>query len=56
MTRMSKKAERRAVSPRAPKRAGKKTGSKQDKLAKGFKEKHNALQGDLASYGFIAKF
>jgi hypothetical protein len=56
MTRMSKQAQRRSVSPKAPKRAGKKTGSKKDQLPQGFKEKHNALSGPLASYGFIAKY
>jgi len=43
MTRTSKKAERRAISPRKPKMRGKKTGSKKDNLSKGYKEKLNAV-------------
>lgn len=56
MTRMSKQSKRRAVSPRAPKQPGKKTGAKKDNLAQGFKAKFNAFEGELASYGFIPKF
>jgi hypothetical protein len=56
MTRMSKQSKRRALSPRAPKLAGKKTGAKKDKLAQGFKAKTNAFEGELASYGFFPKF
>lgn len=55
MIRISKQTERRAVSPKAPKRSKGKTGPKKDKLIDGFKPKHNALEGELASYGFIAK-
>lgn len=56
MTRMSKQSKRRAVSPRAPKRSGAKTGAKKDNLAQGFKPKANAFEGELASYGFVPKF
>lgn len=56
MTRMSKQSKRRAVSPRAPKLAGAKTGAKKDNLAQGFKPKVNAFDGELASYGFFPKF
>jgi hypothetical protein len=55
MTRMSKQSKRRAVSPRRPTLASKKTGSKKDNLPKGFKEHANAVEGDLASNVFIPK-
>jgi hypothetical protein len=41
MVRISKKAERRAVSFRRPKLPGKKTGPLKDNLPKGFKEHQN---------------
>lgn len=41
MTRISKQASKRMVSPRRPKLPGPKTGPKKDKLAKGFKEHTN---------------
>ena len=43
MVRISKQSERRGVSFRRPKRAGKKTGTKKDNLPKGYKEKFNAV-------------
>ncbi len=42
MTRIGKKAERRAISPRKHKNPSVKTGSKKDNLSKGFKEHANA--------------
>jgi hypothetical protein len=42
MVRISKQAQRRAVSRKRPKLAGVKTGSKKDNLSKGYKEKVNA--------------
>lgn len=45
MTRMSKQAKRRAVSPRKPKLPGVKTGAKKCALPKGFKEHENAASG-----------
>lgn len=53
MTRMSKKGERRAISPRRPRLTGTKTGSKKDKLDHGFKQHANAVEGSSAVY--IAK-
>ena len=53
MSRISKQAERRAVSRRKPKIGGKKTGPKKDNLPKGYKEKYNAVDGNLNI--FIAK-
>lgn len=51
MTRMSKQARRRAVSPRRPRLNGPKTGPKKDNLPRGFKEHDNALSAE----GFIPK-
>ncbi len=45
MTRMSKKGERRAVSPRKHKKPSLKTGARKDNLPSGFHEQHNALAG-----------
>ncbi|MCC5832269.1 MAG: hypothetical protein JJU12_04420 [Chlamydiales bacterium] len=42
MTRTSKKAERRGISPRRTKNPSQKTGPKKDHLPKGFKEHENA--------------
>lgn len=53
MTRMSKKGERRAVSPRRPRLPGPKTGPKKDKLTHGYKQHANAVDGSSAVY--IAK-
>jgi len=55
MTRMSKPAKRRAVSPRKRRHAGPKTGPKTDNLPKGFREHANAISGDLANQVFIPK-
>lgn len=52
MVRISKKAERRAISPRRPKVAGTKTGPKKDNLPKGYREHTN---GDPESGRFIPK-
>lgn len=41
MVRISKKAERKAQSPRRPSIAGEKTGPKKDNLPKGFREHTN---------------
>lgn len=55
MVRISKQSERRAQSPRRPRPPAEKTGAKKDKLAKGFKEHANALEGDAAAVAFIPK-
>lgn len=55
MTRMSKQAKRRAISPRKPKLPGKKTGPKKDQLESGYKPAENAFSGEFAGYGFFAK-
>ncbi len=43
MTRLSKQARRRKVSPRRPSLPGQKTGPKKDLLEKGYREHKNAL-------------
>ncbi len=48
MTRVSKKEERRARSPRKHKAPVEKTGPKKDNLPKGFKEQTNVLEGGVA--------
>lgn len=56
MTRMSKDSERRGVSPRRPKRAGKKSGPKKDNTPEGYRVHPNALEGTaLGSMIFISK-
>ncbi len=55
MTRMSKKSERRGMSPRKHKAPQPKTGPKKDVLSKGYKEHENAASGDLAKAIFIPK-
>mgnify|MGYP006890127367 CR=1 FL=1 len=55
MVRISKQAERRQRSPRRPKLAGKKTGSKQDNLENGFKALENAIESNRAYIGKISK-
>lgn len=56
MTRISKQAERRHVSPRKRHYPSSiKTGPKRDNLNVGYKEHANAVQGDLASSIFIGK-
>lgn len=42
MTRISKKSERRGISPRKTKNPSPKTGPKKDNLSKGFKAHENA--------------
>jgi hypothetical protein len=42
MTRISKKSERRGISPRKAKKPAPKSGPKKDNLPKGFKEHDNA--------------
>lgn len=55
MTRLSKQARRRNVSPRRPSIPGPKTGPKKDNLKLGFKERVNGLDGELSSQVFISK-
>lgn len=55
MTRLSKQARRRNVSPRRPSIPGPKTGPKKDNLELGYKERQNGLAGDLGSQVFISK-
>ena len=55
MTRLSKQAERRAVSPRKHKRPSVKTGPLKDKLPKGYKEQFNALDKKVVENKFIPK-
>ncbi len=55
MTRISKKAERRGVSPRKHKAPQPKTGPKEENLPNGFKAHNNALEGDMAKTAFIPK-
>jgi hypothetical protein len=53
MTRMSKQAKKRAVSPRKHKKPSIKTGPKKDHLPFGYRIHANALEGNQAI--FIAK-
>ncbi|MFZ0565227.1 MAG: hypothetical protein WAM28_03495 [Chlamydiales bacterium] len=53
MTRVGKKAERRAISPRKNKRPSPKTGPKKDNLPLGYKPLENALSEEGSTY--IAK-
>jgi|APSaa5957512622_1039677.scaffolds.fasta_scaffold02635_2 hypothetical protein len=55
MTRMGKKEERRNQYPHKRKAPSVKTGSKKDNLPLGYKERSNALEGDIAKEAFIAK-
>lgn len=55
MTRMSKKSERRGMSPRKYKAPQPKTGAKKDNLPKGYNEHENAVSGDMAKTIFIPK-
>ena len=52
---MSKKSERRGLSPRKHKAPQPKTGPKKDNLPNGFKEHENAVEGDFAKAVFIPK-
>ncbi|MGM0439604.1 MAG: hypothetical protein ACQEP8_00635 [Chlamydiota bacterium] len=56
MTRVGKQEERRHRSPRKRKAPSMKTGPKKDNLPKGFKERENSLEGDIAKNIFISKF
>lgn len=55
MVRISKQAERRAVSRRRTRKPEKKTGAKKDALPLGFKPHANAVEGTLAQSAFIPK-
>lgn len=55
MTRMSKKGERRGMSPRKHKDPSPKTGPLKDNLPKGYKEHDNAFSGEDAKAFFIPK-
>ncbi|MCH9632978.1 MAG: hypothetical protein S4CHLAM6_13270 [Chlamydiae bacterium] len=56
MTRLSKQARRRNISPKRPRPAGPKTGPKKDSLELGYKERTNALTAaDQSSQFFIGK-
>lgn len=50
MTRISKKSERRAISPRRPRVSSVKTGSKKDKLSHGYKPVENGVQGSQSVF------
>lgn len=55
MVRISKQNEKRMRSPRKCKKPSTKTGSLKDNLPAGYKEHKNALEGELATVGFIPK-
>lgn len=55
MVRISKQAERRAVSRRRPSSPSEKTGPRADALPLGYKEHANALEGTAAKKAFIPK-
>ncbi len=55
MTRLSKQARKRNISPKRPAPKGKKTGSKTDALKLGFKERVNGLEGEQSNLFFISK-
>lgn len=55
MTRISKKAQRRAVSPRKRRQPGQTTGPKKDNLAEGYKVHENAFSGESTVPTFIPK-
>lgn len=56
MVRMSKQGERRNRSPRKRHpNLTEKTGPKKDKLVLGYKEKANAIEGELSSKLYISK-
>jgi hypothetical protein len=55
MTRISKKGEKRSVSPKRPKPPSPKTGKLKDNLKKGYKEHNNSISGDAASKAFIPR-
>ncbi|MEC7839275.1 MAG: hypothetical protein VX777_04465 [Chlamydiota bacterium] len=55
MTRISKKAQRRAQSPRKRRFPSEKTGPLKDNLPEGFKPHANALDGETSATTFIPK-
>ncbi|CCB85994.1 MULTISPECIES: hypothetical protein [Parachlamydia] len=55
MVRISKQQERRSRFPRKHRPPQEKTGPLKDRLALGFKEHANALEGDVAKTAFIPK-
>ena len=55
MTRISKQAERRNRSPRKHKKPVAKTGPKKDNLPLGYKERSNAVEGDVAAQVYVGK-
>lgn len=55
MVRISKQAERRAVSKRRPAPPAKKTGPKQDALPQGFKYHENAVAAEITPLCFVPK-
>jgi hypothetical protein len=55
MVRISKQAQKRAVSHRRPSPPAKKTGPKKDNLPQGYKPHANAIEGNLAQNSFIPK-
>jgi hypothetical protein len=55
MVRISKQAQRRAVSRRRTRAPAKKTGPLKDALPQGFKVHANAIEGNLAECSFIPK-
>ncbi len=50
MTRLSKQARKRMVSPKRPKTPGPATGPKKDNLPKGFKEHANAAPQEASVF------
>jgi len=50
MTRMSKQGERRAMSPHSPRPPAKKTGTKKDNLAQGFKPHANVMMAEAGRF------
>jgi hypothetical protein len=56
MTRISKQAERRALSPRKPRLPLAKTGPKKDNLKFGYRLHQNALPQEIAQQRFIPLF
>jgi hypothetical protein len=55
MTRMSKKSERRMISPRRTRAPQPKTGPKKENLPGGFKKHENAIEGDMAKTTFVPR-
>lgn len=55
MVRISKQSEKRARSPRRPRKPSIKTGTKAENLPLGYKEHPNAIEGKEAQLAFIPK-